>query len=358
MIKAKVAIIGAGLSGLYAARLLEQVGIDYVVLETRSRVGGRILSVDSTGADLGATWIWPEIQPALCKVLAELNIDIVSHHQAGDMLFERTMDTVSRHPGFVSSPAAARVRGGMSQLTDALLASLKTDRVTTGVHVTHIEQHNGTLIIHGNTHDEQVVTLHAQHILLALPPMLASRIAFTPVLPESLLQAWRNTSTWMAPHAKYVALYSRHFWRSKALSGEARSSIGPMVEIHDVSEPNRGFALFGFIGLPFKARQAIGEAALREQCRAQLVRLFGSEAASPHAEFIKDWAADPCTATARDLDLQANHSVPPAWADNGHWQHALTGIASEWSTTFPGYVAGAIDAAAAGVQRIVNEGKV
>lgn len=355
MLKTQVAIIGAGLSGLYAAWLLQRAGVDYIVLEARSRAGGRVLSVAE--ADLGATWLWPAIQPALSGLLAELNIEVFPHQETGDMLFERTRDAASRHPGFVSSPAAARVRGGMSQLTDALLARLRPERVVMDVQVKQIEQHNGTLTVRGHGADEQAVILHAQHILLALPPMLAARIAFTPSLPAPLTEAWRNTGTWMAPHAKYVALYSRHFWKDMGLSGEARSSVGPMVEIHDVSEPEGMYALFGFIGLPYNARQAMGEIALREQCRAQLARLFGSEANHPQAEDLKDWAADPFTSTPRDLALQAGHCVPPAWADEGDWQHAVTGIASEWSAAFPGYLAGAIDAAEAGVQRLLTREK-
>src|SRR3546814_12909940 len=43
---ARIAIIGGGLSGLYAAALLEERGIkDYVVLEARETFGGRIISV-------------------------------------------------------------------------------------------------------------------------------------------------------------------------------------------------------------------------------------------------------------------------------------------------------------------------
>lgn len=356
MVKTQVAIIGAGLSGLYAAWLLQRAGIDYVVLEARSRAGGRVLAAANSDADLGATWFWPGIQPELSRLLAELDIGVLSHQETGDMLFERTRDAASRHPGFVSSPAAARVRGGMSKLTDALLALHDPERVVMDVQVTQIEKNNGTLTVCGHNADEQAVILHAQHILLALPPMLAARIAFAPALPEPLLQAWRNTGTWMAPHAKYVALYSRDFWKKKGLSGEARSSVGPMVEIHDVSEPDGMYALFGFIGVPYNARRAMGDTVLLEQCRAQLTRLFGPEATYPRAEFIKDWAADPFTATTYDLSLQAGHSVPPDLVDDGPWRHAVTGIASEWSTAFPGYLAGAIDAAAEGVQRILNEG--
>ncbi len=42
--RAKVIVIGAGLSGLNAALLLEEQGIDVQVLEGRQRVGGRVLS--------------------------------------------------------------------------------------------------------------------------------------------------------------------------------------------------------------------------------------------------------------------------------------------------------------------------
>lgn len=114
------------------------------------------------------------------------------------MLFERSKDAPSRHPGFVSSPAAARVSGGMSRLPDALLAKLKPERIQTGLQVKHIEQQNGTLNICGSYADGRPFSRQAQHVLLALPPMLAAGINFSP-LPTTLLQAWRNTGTWMAP---------------------------------------------------------------------------------------------------------------------------------------------------------------
>ncbi|CAF3470947.1 unnamed protein product [Rotaria sp. Silwood1] len=55
-----VLIIGAGLSGLEAARLLHQNNIGTIVLEGRDRIGGRIWSVKSKNDhvfDLGAAWI-------------------------------------------------------------------------------------------------------------------------------------------------------------------------------------------------------------------------------------------------------------------------------------------------------------
>lgn len=77
----RIAIVGAGLSGLYAAYLLERQGItDYVLLEGREILGGRIGSIDAAGQtvthtaanthaidrfDLGPTWFWPGYQREL-----------------------------------------------------------------------------------------------------------------------------------------------------------------------------------------------------------------------------------------------------------------------------------------------------
>lgn len=87
MMNIEVIIVGGGLSGLYAARLLEKAGINYLLLEGRERMGGRILQANTVEADLGATWFWPTIQPALKQLFRELNIESFSHQERGDMLY-------------------------------------------------------------------------------------------------------------------------------------------------------------------------------------------------------------------------------------------------------------------------------
>ncbi len=372
---ARIAIVGAGLSGLYAAYLLEQQGItDYVLLEARDTLGGRIASVPASGqqalepatdadkpdrVDLGPTWFWPGYQHQLGRLVDGLGLQSFEQHETGDTVVERSPHgPPARVRGTMNSPASMRLVSGMGALIDALHRRLDAKRIHTGQAVRrlrstpqHVELESED--VHGS--QGHTTTWRAQHVLLALPPRLVeSSIEFAPALPPALARQWRATATWMAPHAKYIAVYDTPFWREQGLSGEARSALGPLGEIHDASMPGGSAALFGFFGVPAYVRKSVTEAELRGHCRAQLARLFGSQAAAPKAEFIKDWAVEPYTSTAADLESTGQHAeAPAATVSSGPWSGRLTGIASEWSPQFPGYVAGAVEAANLGVSRML-----
>ncbi len=354
-----VAVIGAGLAGLHAARLLHDAGVAVVVLEARDRVGGRILSVgddgqpSDDGVDLGPSWFWPEAQPAIGALVAELGLASFEQYGDGDVLVERfSREGTLRFQGGVPSPRSFRLAGGTGALVRALAASLPPSVVRLDTRVTAITRVGDApvelaLAVRGTGGAERRETLACAQVIAALPPrLLAATITFTPALDATTLARWRATPTWMAPHAKFVAVYDRPFWREAGLSGTVQSMVGPMPELHDASTASGRAALFGFVGIGAEHRAAMGESAVRQACLDQLVRLFGDEARAPRATLFKDWAADPLTATSTD-QVPTGHPVPSAapWV-TAPWDTLLVLGGSEVAPTEPGYLAGAVVAGA------------
>jgi len=362
MLTTRVAIVGGGLAGLYAATLLEAQGIsDYVLLEVRDDLGGRIRPASATGmagasADLGATWFWPEGQPEFAALLARLGLASFEQDESLAMLVERSLQGPPiRTRGYAAPEPLMRVVGGMGQLIGALRQQLAPASIRLGQKVQQLRRVGHEVDIVATDDDCRVHTYRAAQVLLAIPPRLAAGLGYSPGLPESLLRAWQQTPTWMAPHAKYVAIYPEPFWRAHGLSGSAHSAVGPLAEIHDASDLTGHGALFGFVGLPASMRRKVADEVLRQHCRMQLDRLFGPGAASPIFDTIKDWARDPHTATHDDVISNGEHPVaPPAVVESGEWGDRLFGIASEWSPQFSGYAAGAVDAARRGVEALLR----
>ena len=370
--RARIAIVGGGLSGLVAAWRLLQHGVrDVVLFEARATLGGRILSVDARGSpvdaaqsaldrfDLGPSWFWPALQPQLEQVVDALGLQRFGQFEHGDLLVERSaQQPPQRMRGFVSEPPSMRLVGGTGALVAALHARLDPASMRTGQTVRRLRSEAAHVVLTVDDAAGHATTWQVEQVLLALPPRLAAtRLQCEPPLPPALARRWQGTPTWMAPHAKYVAVYDTPFWREQGLSGGARSSVGPMGEIHDVSMPGGHAALFGFLGVPAHVRAQVTNEVLRAHCRAQLVRLLGERAGALVGEALKDWAADPLTATDDDQEAAGHHAAAPAHGtDDGAWRGRLIGIGSEWSPQFPGYLAGAVDAAERGVRLALADG--
>ncbi len=84
-----IAVVGAGLCGLALACTLHARGQRFLLFEARERLGGRILgerSASGMALDLGPTWFWPEAEPHMAALIAELGLDTFPQHDSGTVL--------------------------------------------------------------------------------------------------------------------------------------------------------------------------------------------------------------------------------------------------------------------------------
>jgi len=106
-IEADVAVVGAGLAGLVAARRLLAEGIKPLVVEARERVGGRLLNEeigDGKVVEVGGQWIGPT-QERIAALAAELGIGTFPTYDRGRHLVEMN----GRRASFTGSFTDARI---------------------------------------------------------------------------------------------------------------------------------------------------------------------------------------------------------------------------------------------------------
>lgn len=347
-----VAIIGGGLAGLNAARLLHRAGIAFQLFEARDRLGGRILTVDEAGIpaedgfDLGPSWFWPEVQPAIGTLAVELGLRPFVQHSRGDSLLERSArEQPLRFPGMAQQPASMRLEGGSAALIRALAAGLPAGTARTGCTVTALRLTGAGIEMSIAIGDQHRRRINFSQVIAAVPPrLLAAAVQFSPALDPATRELWQGMPTWMAPQAKFFAIYDRPFWRDAGLSGTAQSMAGPLAEIHDATTASGKAALFGFVGIPAAQRKSIGRKILVRAAVQQLTRMFGPEAEAPRATLLKDWAFEEWTATSADFVATGHPSASRADWVTGSWKGHLLLAGSETSETDPGYLNGAVEA--------------
>lgn len=350
--KTDILIIGAGLAGLALARQLESSNADYLILEARERIGGRILTyradeatADMVRFDMGPAWFWPG-QPLIRNLADALGLSVFEQYATGNLVFEAQDGSIRRDITMAPMAGSLRLDGGMAGLVDGVARSLSLDRLHLSHRVSSIHQKAEELIVRC-LHKGETREVKAQRVVLALPPRLAaSTITFEPVLPEAAQRAMQAVPTWMAGHAKVVAVYNTPFWREAGLSGDAISHRGPLAEIHDASPADGTVgALFGFVGVPAPFRRQEGFD-LEAYSRQQLQRLFGPQAGDPSSVLVQDWANEPFTATRDDDEPPAGHptyGLPETLT--GLWGGRLVFGSSETAPLHGGFLEGAMEAA-------------
>ncbi len=346
----EVCVIGGGISGLHTAYQLANRGVSFKLLEARNRLGGRIYSTSSianTQLDLGPSWFWPG-QSHILNLVHELELEnrVFEQYSQGDGIYEAADGAVHKGYGGFSMAGSYRLRGGLGLLLDAMrekiLSASGVDTFEIAAPVEQITLEDNSIQV-SSTKGQ----VECEHVVLAVPPRVAiQEISFSPMLAPERVGQLREVSTWMAGHAKTVIVFEAPFWRSRGLSGDVISQLGPLSEVHDASNDAANvFALFGFFATPPSQRVNNIET-ITEDIRRQLTRVFGADMPNPTQVIYQDWATEPFTATALDQHIPNHHPtnhlpnrLEPNWNNRLVW----SGAESD-SGRFNGYIEGALSA--------------
>ncbi len=121
-----VVVVGAGPSGLTAARELKKAGLSVAVLEARDRVGGRTWTdtIDGAMLEIGGQWVSPD-QTALLGLLDELGLQTYSRYRDGESVYIGADGKRALYSGD-TFPVGETTAAEMDKLT-ALLDSLAAE---------------------------------------------------------------------------------------------------------------------------------------------------------------------------------------------------------------------------------------
>jgi monoamine oxidase len=246
-----------------------------------------------------------------------------------------------------------RVEGGSVLVAERLAAAAAADGVAIELSaaVEGIRHSSDGVVV--TTRDRRA--FEAGHVVVAVPPALAGRIRYDPILPP-----WRDQLTQRVPMGSVIKMhlvYDRPFWRDAGLNGQVGSESGPVKVTFDNTPPgyDKGIML-GFLeaadGREWSRRTS---AERREVFVENLVSYFGEEARHPVDFLEQDWSAEEFS-----RGCYGAHFTTGTWTAYGpalrepigriHW------AGTECSPVWNGYMEGAVRSGEATAAAVLSAG--
>jgi monoamine oxidase len=197
------------------------------------------------------------------------------------------------------------------------------------------------------------LTVEAERVIVATPPLLGSRIEYDPALPAAHTQLYRRMLSGSC--IRGITIYDEPFWRKDGLSG---MSVAPDLPVPVALDQSPRSGNPGILSSYMVGSQAVSAAGLepRERrdiwLRALAVR-YGAKALSPRDHLETDWAAEEWS-----LGGMIAHLAPGVLTNFGqairepigrvHW------AGSERATEMHGLMEGAVRSGERAADEIVN----
>jgi len=293
-------VVGAGFAGLAAALRLRDCGKSVALVEASDRVGGRVwnrTAADGSVVSVGGTWLGKR-QDRVFELCREFGMEVYPQYDQGDTMRIKQSNT------------------GVKVFSDRL-------------------------------------TVDARRVIVATPPLLASRIAYDPLLPAPQTQLLRRMLSGSA--LRGITIYDEPFWRKDGLSGMSVAPDLPVpVALDQSPRSNRPGILSSYMFGPQAVRAAALDPAERRNIWLQaLSARYGSKALSPRAHLETDWAAQEWT-----LGGMIAHFAPGVLTNYGHALREPAGrihwAGSERATEMHGLIEGAVRSGEIAADQVVN----
>jgi monoamine oxidase len=186
---------------------------------------------------------------------------------------------------------AQRFVEGAQMISIRLAKRIGMERVLLGNPVYEIRQH-----AQGVTVTAEHVTVRAKYAIVAIPPTLAGRIEYHPLMPSL-----RDGLTQRNPQGSLIkveAFFERPWWRDNGLTGAAVSTMGPAKTTFDVSSKDGKLGgLLGFVGGDEARRYSGHPEALKRDVLANFSLFFNNNKPipKPTSVVVMDWTREQWT---------------------------------------------------------------